>query len=103
MSSVPHRILSTRVLSYGKDEVGWACLELSTCECTPEDLLGFTWDKKIPFRATLVTLGPDRMAFLYDAWYDIVRLYSRRSLTLEKVKFPAIADIALELKPLLRD
>ncbi|KAJ4855727.1 heterokaryon incompatibility protein (HET) domain-containing protein [Trichoderma breve] len=70
------RLLSSRILHFGPQELSWECLQESACQCTGH-------------YAPSATVDPVDMA-----WHMIVEDYTRLHLTFETDVFPAISGIA---------
>ena len=113
------RILSPRVLHFGRQQIFWECREFEACEAYP----GGT--PKIPYfdvlnlktaipmsRSTRFQDGPlegavgsrsrGKDAFL-NYWGSIVEIYTRGGLTVATDKLVALSGIADEAQQLLRD
>jgi hypothetical protein len=95
------RLLSTRILHYGSSEIFWEC---HTCSLRERSELKHTLTKSITlssvdsidfkrflFDPNLTSLTP---AKLFNMWRNIVTHYSRRSLTRETDKLPALSGLA---------
>ena len=108
------RILSPRVLMYGQ-RVTWQCQSFQASDGGCDDWIEDPWSRGQ--RGIYTELNKDRVLDasegvlgdlyplkgrsadkLYDLWYQIVREYSRRSLTFQDDKFPAISALATKMQ-----
>ena len=78
--------LSPRVLHFGCEEVVWECRSCRRSESGSNDHDSPSRDVRAGFLQTDHPASP-------EAWYDIVRDYSRLGLTYDKDKLPALAAI----------
>jgi hypothetical protein len=81
------RLLSTRILHFGPEEMLWECMSCETCECgASHDLHGkhlvSPWE------------SPTFSHTLTDGWHTAVSVYSKLTLTFETDIFPALQGIA---------
>ncbi|KAH0522824.1 hypothetical protein TsFJ059_006613 [Trichoderma semiorbis] len=101
------RLLSSRILHFGPQELSWECPEESACQCTGHYASSATVNPvdMIHTMATLRMLNPkavfnqNNWQKLYGtqqvkAWHMIVEDYTRLHLTFESDLFPAISGIA---------
>lgn len=85
------RILSTRTLLYGANEVLWECLIAQYSEESSDDYLDAN---KITLLG-MVNTGPNATSEArHGRWHDVVRDYSARGLTYASDKLAAISGIA---------
>jgi len=97
--TLQERILSTRCLVYSYDGLKWIC---RTCEKNPSA----PWDAPSMFpRMALpnnlaVPAGTDTNGGIRQTWLDIRAEYTRRNLTNDEDKLPAISAIAFEIAKL---
>ncbi|KAH8666054.1 heterokaryon incompatibility protein-domain-containing protein [Tricladium varicosporioides] len=106
--ALQERMISTRVLHYGIDDVFWECLkssrrESSTIEHTLNDQSSEWQDeafKRLLFPPAEI---PVTRQGTLDKWYRIVRQYSELKLTCAGDKLPAISGIASRVQDLLQD
>ncbi|EHK26862.1 uncharacterized protein TRIVIDRAFT_128562, partial [Trichoderma virens Gv29-8] len=73
------RILSSRILHFGPQELSWECLQESACQCTGQ-------------HTSSATIEPDMIHTM--TWHMIVEDYTCLHLTFESDIFPAISGIA---------
>lgn len=86
------RLLSRRILHYGKDQLHWECQET----CLSEDgrkAFGHDYDKASSILSSAVVSQVDKMT-LYEDWCELVEQYTYRYLTKESDKFPALSGLA---------
>ena len=96
-------VLSTRTLVYGPQEVQWICQEAQYCECTPEGIVNYGRKDEVRFGDTLESRNNEfQVEAVYMSWYEAVKLYAARNLTLEKDKLPALSGIALAMKEMVK-
>lgn len=88
-------ILSFRSLIYDQWEVRWACPQMRACECIPEGSTRQSWLYRD--RALGTTTGAVDGKELFNAWADIVSEFTKRKLTFDKDKLPAMAGLAAEM------
>jgi hypothetical protein len=115
---VQERLLSPRLLQFSSMQLSWKCGAMIASENVPEGtedlyltqedrilrqaLVGFKKFKcgkniygDIVFRGlSLSYVAAKELIDLYDAWYDLVPLYGKCTLTKESDIFPAISGIA---------
>ncbi|KAF1827128.1 HET-domain-containing protein, partial [Dissoconium aciculare CBS 342.82] len=77
------RMLSPRLLHFGKDQVFWQCLSLSACETATEGLpsISLTGDERVELQ-------------LDDVWKMAVKSYTCTNLTYSKDRLMALSGIA---------
>jgi len=86
------RILSRRMLHFGRQELSWECKEEIACECQANN---FNFD-------TVPDLGPALERAPFDAvalWQKIIVGYTPLKLSVSSDKLPAISAIARKLAP----
>ncbi|OPB40553.1 heterocompatibility domain protein [Trichoderma guizhouense] len=101
------RLLSSRILHFGPQELSWECLQDSACQCIGHYASSATVDPvdMVHTMAALRMLNPKAVfnqnywQKLYGtqkvkAWHMIVEDYTRLHLTFESDLFPAISGIA---------
>jgi hypothetical protein len=93
-------MLSSRILMYTKNELRWACLETTACECLPHMQSRDGEVKDSEMSAMAQTFDQNT---LYRGWYKILETYTERNLTMEQDIFPAISGIAKRMQKLLHD
>jgi hypothetical protein len=114
---VQERLLSARLLQFSSMQLSWKCRTMVASEAIPEGvhdsymsqgdmvlrqalvgLKSFDLNVKVSRRlspAITLSNGTSReLVDLYDAWYDLVTLYGKCTLTKESDVFPAISGIA---------
>ena len=111
------RLLSPRVLHYGRDQILWECGELEACETYPDGLpkplftsrSGFKLDPELR-RVRYQIQGDcgdcaksDPDVSYRETWTSIVNGYSVTGLTKEEDKLVAISGIAKRMQSLLDD
>ncbi|KIM94457.1 hypothetical protein OIDMADRAFT_77980, partial [Oidiodendron maius Zn] len=79
------RLLSPRILHFGKKQLAWECKGLLACETFHTEQKYIIPGGRIPFSFNGSTSG---------RWYKVVEAYSATSLTNLQDKLPAIAGIA---------
>jgi len=93
-------LLSLRVLHFGKQELGWECIELTNCECGENNNLTAISrihdPHKLHHSLTLANWR-DRSA-LHSRWRAIVHEYSGLELTFGKDKLPALSGLAKQMQ-----
>ncbi len=101
--TLQERLLSTRILHFSQDEVLWECQTCSASESSwtehnePVDISSLVSSEGQDFKRAALHLGPDPYSLtngMFAAWYRIVKQFSRRSLTFESDRLPAISGIA---------
>ncbi|KAI9754137.1 MAG: hypothetical protein M1815_005777 [Lichina confinis] len=92
------RLLSCRVLHFGREELAWECAELTTCECSRGvDLMKVaTLDKTEHHKALVPSV--DSAYKLNSRWRVMVYEYSRTQLTFAKDIFPALSGAAKQMQ-----
>lgn len=107
------RLLSRRVLHFGKTQLLWECRELEAAESFP----GGLWSN-VPPEPSFKCLDPelssrikqsrnrdnrDRKFWAYDLWSGIANSYSKCQLTKQEDKLVAITGLAKHFKSLTQD
>lgn len=85
------RLLSRRILHYGKDQLHWECQE----DCLSEDgheAFGNHYHKSTSILSSAANSRIKRNN-LYKDWYKMVENYTDRHLTRESDKFPALSGL----------
>lgn len=82
------RLLSPRILHFGRTQLVWECTELLACETFPVGLGDAPRRIQIPFSFH----GGNS-----DQWHKVIEAYSSASLTNPQDKLPAVAGIAKRL------
>lgn len=98
---VQERLLSPRILHFGRDQIAWECRELEACETFPIGLpamLGIFGD--IYSKSLLEERGEDPIAL---TWERIVEVYTQGLLTEESDKCIALSGIVDALQSLTAD
>ncbi|KAH7386437.1 heterokaryon incompatibility protein-domain-containing protein [Cadophora sp. MPI-SDFR-AT-0126] len=103
------RLLSRRVLNFGRQELFWECKSLSTCECqlhednpsldlyeryahqVEDQLQSMLRNEKVGFEKNLLRPEDSRRVL---AWHEIVTKYTRLGLTNASDRLPAISGVA---------
>ena len=103
------RILSSRLLQFSDVQMSWRCHEFEASERLVEGSSKFFGHGRIEEALHSVIFGQDDTSSrehllnaakendhldLYDAWYDLVTLYTKCDLTVSTDIFPAISGIA---------
>lgn len=82
--------LSRRIVHFTDEEMVWECQQESLCECSTEDETHrFREVRKTPFKSLV-----EDFPALYEQWMGIVREFSKRSITHETDRLPAISGVA---------
>jgi hypothetical protein len=79
--------LSTRVISFTPNEIRWTCSTRETCECLIRQDTWFQGNQN-----AAVDVKSPQQASQY--WWDTVRKYSTRNLTVKQDKLPAVSGVA---------
>ncbi|KIW17259.1 hypothetical protein PV08_04450 [Exophiala spinifera] len=88
------RLLARRVVHFSEHEIVWECNEELDCECRairPDSLAEMNGNFK---RRQAAALRSKHQESLLKAWYDVVRAYSARTLTMETDRLPALSGFA---------
>ncbi|KAK0671445.1 heterokaryon incompatibility protein-domain-containing protein [Cercophora samala] len=80
-------VLSRRFIGYSSREVQWMCKSSMGCQCGPRDPDSGT---SLRPRPQTLTMHDDPFGF----WAEMISSYSRRALTYQKDKLPAISGLA---------
>lgn len=87
------RMLSPRVLHFGKNEFIWECRQCTRCECETGGHNQLEDQKK----AHHELLSQPTTANLVKLWQGLVETYSSLSLTFGSDKFPALSGLAQQM------
>ncbi|KAK2730351.1 heterokaryon incompatibility protein [Colletotrichum kahawae] len=85
------RLLSPRILNFGKNEVYWECRCLEASETRPRGFPGTS--ERRPFKGIIGPVGSPRLP-LIPGWNDIVRTYTTAAITFPEDRPIAISGIA---------
>jgi hypothetical protein len=81
------RDLSTRMVIYTSAEVQWRCKKIKACECQND------WDVTNLSTVHHIQHAPDA----YLAWQHLIQEFTKRILTVESDKLPAVAGLATKV------
>ena len=95
------RLLSRRILHYGKDQLHWECQETFLSE-SGHEAFGNQYDKSTSILSSSTTSRVERNA-LYMDWYKMVEDFTDRQLTRESDKFPALSGLVSVFARLSKD
>jgi hypothetical protein len=93
--ALQEHVLSTRVLHYTETELVFECKSSYRCECSPSSKPYVTTPSLIP-RA--VAKAKSNKQPVWAAWQKVVEQYSKRDLTIQSDKLPAISGVASKIK-----
>jgi hypothetical protein len=96
------RLLSPRVLHFGRHELVWECMEATACECSFLDHVKPENISKIMHHRSLVPGNQSRSA-LGEKWHALVSAYSRLAMTYGKDKLQALSGMARQMNRALND
>ncbi|KAL7931563.1 heterokaryon incompatibility domain-containing protein [Trichoderma chlorosporum] len=108
------RLLSSRILHFGPQELSWECLKESSCQCTGQYPSSTAVEPDMTYTMTaLRTLNPKAIFNQHywqklsetqqvKAWHMVVEDYTKLHLTFESDIFPAISGIAARFQSSLR-
>ncbi|KAK3377581.1 heterokaryon incompatibility protein-domain-containing protein [Podospora didyma] len=89
--TLQERLLSTRILTYTRNELRWSCLSGTICEC--HLLKQFSCGSDHPFKSIFsITDNPAGEAF--KQWHVIVEQYAIRRISYRQDRLPALSGIA---------
>ncbi|KAF7503210.1 hypothetical protein GJ744_004213 [Endocarpon pusillum] len=104
--ALQERILSYRVLYYGRRQLYWQCQQARwSADSQPENpateslfskLLALSYEEKCSVESFLTS-------DIYSEWYKILELYCSRRLTKESDKLPALGGLAAQIQKLTGD
>ncbi|KAK3216250.1 hypothetical protein GRF29_8g2773435 [Pseudopithomyces chartarum] len=89
--ALQEHVLSTRVLHYTNTELLFECRTSFRCECSPSRTSRPTTPALIPKAILAIDKHPNA---IWDAWHRVVEQFSRRNLTVQMDKLPAVSGIA---------
>ncbi|EXJ86538.1 hypothetical protein A1O3_03490 [Capronia epimyces CBS 606.96] len=91
------RLLATRVVHFSQHEIVWECNQELWCECggirpdsTTETGSNFKGRQALAMRKSSLSVR-------HRTWYDILRVYTARSLTVESDRLPALSGFAHQI------
>jgi hypothetical protein len=93
------RILSPRLLYFGKEEMAWECLQEIACECNhtePNDKPSST--REIKAQVHPRSIAPGRASQI-SSWAQLTEQYCSMQLSYEADIFPALSGVAKRLRP----
>jgi hypothetical protein len=93
--ALQEHVLSTRILHYTKTELLFECKTSFRCECSPSRKTLPTTPALIPKAIARLDKHPEAV---WGAWHRVVEQYSRRNLTNQNDKLPAISGIARKIQ-----
>lgn len=95
------RLLSKRILDYGKDQLYWECQQTCFCEDgrqemdeNPSVLEYYKPTSILSATATMPATRQAKQGSLFTDWYNFIQNYCRRQLTIASDKFPALSSLA---------
>lgn len=98
--------LSVRSIAFGSDQIVWKCRTAMASESCPA-YSGDTGEKATqlpPYDVSSAEISETRSPHeVYDKWYSIVTAFSRRKITFNSDRLPALIGIAKTYHPLVRD
>lgn len=105
------RLISPRVLHFGREQLVWECIETERAESCPEGLprLYTKWGFKStlydynPWKEIGPHSGPALQKEPYHSWNRVVQVYSKCSMTKSEDKLIAIAGIAKQMANIVQD
>ena len=109
---VQERLLTSRVLHYGRGQIFWECHELEACETfpvgLPPNLLSTGFKSLEPHiddnrRRAVFREEPDLDLDAYHVWNKIVQAFTRSSLTKPEDKLIALSGLASRVQQILDD
>ena len=108
------RLLSPRILHFGKRQLLWECNQLRACEFHPKGVPAIDLsstsvsitDKFLKRSVTTILHGVSDNALtssqMHGVWNDIVQHYTKCNLTMSKDKLVAISGIVKRLQPVFK-
>ena len=88
------RLLSRRILHYGKDQLHWECQETCLSENGHEVLADHYYKSDSILSSTTISASHQvEQGSLYKDWYEMVEAYTQRRLTRDSDKFPALSGL----------
>jgi len=109
------RILSQRILHFGKSQIFWECRQRNACESYPAGLpvyMSMPWREELVPRTERPGRGPAYLApddeqtpraHAYKFWQNILESYAPRLLTMEDDKLPAVSGVAKYVQQAAKD
>lgn len=92
--ALQERCLSPRILHFTEQQLVWECESTWSYECLPSRKRSIVEVEKCPPKHKSQSDFSGDRAQLYNAWYSIVREFSRAKLTCIKDQLPAISGLA---------
>lgn len=94
------RMLSRRILHFGKSELSWECLEDTACECKHVGTLtnGYETSHRTPKQHHQKFINQPKNSGLGHRWHQVVKEYSQLSLTYGQDIFPALSGMAKQMQ-----
>jgi hypothetical protein len=96
------RLLSPRVLHFGRHELMWECMQATACECSFLDHVEPENIDKIMHHRSLFPGNQSRSA-LGEKWHALFSSYSRLAIMYGKDKLQALTGMARQMKRDLND
>jgi hypothetical protein len=96
------RLLSPRVLHFGRHKLMWRCMEATACECLFLDYIELENINNIMHYRSLVP-GTQSRSALGEKWHALVSSYSRLAMTYGKDKLQALSGMARQMNRALND
>ena len=99
------RLLSPRILHFGSQQMYWECAETTLRQdgkhydvSTDGLRAGVDFKASLDFNAVIRKARGQAQAARYLQWYNVVTEYTRRSLTFDSDKLPAISGVAKDFR-----
>ncbi|KAF2852907.1 HET-domain-containing protein, partial [Plenodomus tracheiphilus IPT5] len=90
------RLLSNRIIHFLKQELMWECAEMRTCECSVQS----SWYRvELGIGAIKKLHTQEDKQWIEKIWEQIVRDYTKRSLTIPSDILPAVQGLAKRVPP----
>lgn len=92
-------MLSPRLLWFSSSELGWSCWSSTACECDPEQTSDFV-DRSAEYVkiSSSPLLDQNIIIDWLATWRTLVHEFTKRTLTVQKDRLPAISGLASALK-----
>ena len=107
------RLLSPRILHFGRHELIWECIERAACECSFLDHLEDKYHDKLTHHENMLRVGNGLLQPLErdsvqqagggQCWRTLVTRYSKMGLTYETDKLPALSGLAKQMNRVTKD
>ncbi|KAF4946521.1 hypothetical protein FGADI_11159 [Fusarium gaditjirri] len=102
--TLQEHVLSRRILRFTAYELVWHCRTTHLCECRPGPQEGKNYLSLINLEAMISNKNPQHGPWIrdpLDVWLEIISTFTKRAITHDTDRLPAVSGVAAALAPLI--